>query len=78
VIPLLRSPDPDLRRKACEVLKFIGGQETLRVMQSLPNDPDLGVRMKATEASNAIITRVGRPPRPARATKSGNGNGSRP
>ena len=63
VIPLLRNPDPDLRRKACEVLKYIGGQETLKVMQSLPADPDFGVSVSAKESWKAIVARVGPPPR---------------
>lgn len=64
VIPMLRSPDPHLRRKACDVLKIIGGQETLLVMQSLPNDPDFGVRVNAQETWKAIVARVGPPPKP--------------
>ncbi len=71
VIPMLRSPDPHLRRKACDVLKIIGGQETLLVMQSLPNDPDFGVRVNAQETWKAIVARVGPPPKPARNTKTG-------
>jgi HEAT repeats len=71
VIPLLRSPDPDLRRQACGVLKFIGGQETLKVMQSLPSDPDFGVRVAAQDTWKAIVARVGPPPKPARGTKGG-------
>ncbi len=59
VIPLLRNPDADLRRKGCEVLKYIGGQETLKVMQALPADPDFGVRVSANECQKAIVARVG-------------------
>ena len=77
VISLLRNPDPGLRRKACEVLKFIGGQETLQAMQSLPTDSDFGVRVSAQEAWKAIVSRVGPPPKPARSTKSGSGNAPR-
>jgi hypothetical protein len=71
VIPLLKSPDPDLRRQACGVLKIIGGQETLKVMQSLPSDPDFGVRVAAQDTWKAIVARVGPPPKPARGTKGG-------
>jgi hypothetical protein len=77
VIPLLRNPDPGLRRKACEVLKFIGGQETLQAMQSLPTDSDFGVRVTAQEAWKAIVSRVGPPPKPARSTRTGSGNAPR-
>jgi hypothetical protein len=76
VIGLLRSPDPDLRRRACEVLKQIGGQEALRAMQALPPDPDLGVRMAAQESGKQIEARVGPPPKPARGNRAGKGPAS--
>jgi HEAT repeats len=66
LIALLRSPDSGVRGQACRILAQIGGQKTLAEMQSLPPDPDLGVRMAAQDAWKRIIARVGPPPRPAR------------
>ncbi len=77
VIPLLRNGDPDLRRKACDILGQIGGQETLQVMQSLPADPDFGVRAAAKRSWNAIVARVGPPPKPARGDRTGSGKSGR-
>ncbi len=77
VIPLLKSPDPDLRRKACEILKFIGGQEALRTMQALLRDPDFGVQIAAREATSAIVARVGPLPKTGRNTKAGSGSAPR-
>lgn len=34
LIALLRNPDADLRKKACEVLKFVGGAATLKAMRA--------------------------------------------
>ena len=67
VIALLRSPDADVRRKACTVLKDIGGRETLTFMSKARPDPDTGVRMAAQEAMAAIAGRVGPLPKPAKA-----------
>ena len=50
LIALLRNPDDDLRRKACNILKFVGGSATLKAMSKIPPDPDIGVRMAAQEA----------------------------
>ena len=36
LIALLRNPDADLRKKACEVLKFVGGAATLKAMKAIP------------------------------------------
>ena len=58
VIPLLRSPDKDERKAACEILKDIGGQATLDTMKKLPADSDTFVRMSAASAMRAITTRV--------------------
>jgi HEAT repeats len=66
LIPVLRNPDSALRGRACRILAQIGGQATLREMQSLPPDPDLGVRMAAQDAWRKIVARVGLPPRPVR------------
>jgi hypothetical protein len=66
VITLLRSPDSGVRRHACQILAEIGGQKTLVEMQSLPTDPDFGVRVAAQDAWNRIAARVGPPPKPSR------------
>jgi HEAT repeat protein len=66
VVTLLRSPDSHVRGQACRILAQIGGQKTLIEMQSLPADPDFGVRMAAQDAWKRIVARVGPPPRPAR------------
>jgi hypothetical protein len=76
VIPALKSPDPDLRRLSCEILRQIGGQETLKAMQAIPPDPDLGVRMAAQETWKQLVARVGPPPKPARGSRTGAGTGS--
>jgi hypothetical protein len=76
VIGLLRNPDPDLRRKACEVLQQVGAQETLKAMQSIPADPDLGVQMAAREAQKQIVARVGPLPRSARGDRAGTKTGA--
>ena len=59
LIALLRNPDDDLRRKACNILKFVGGSATLKAMSKIPPDPDIGVRMAAQEAFKMIRLRVG-------------------
>jgi hypothetical protein len=59
LIERLRSPDRDIRRKACDVLRDIGGKETLTFMSKARPDPDLGVRMAAQQAMQAIAQRVG-------------------
>ena len=71
VIPLLRSGDEDLRRKACDILGQIGGQETLKAMQALPTDPDFGVRVAAQRAWKAIVARVGPLPKSTQGEKAG-------
>jgi HEAT repeats len=58
LIALLRNPDDDLRRKACNILKFVGGSATLKAMSKIPPDPDIGVRMAAQEAIKMIRLRV--------------------
>ena len=59
LIALLRNPDADLRKKACEILKFVGGTATLKAMQALPPDPEFFVRMAAQDAIKMINLRVG-------------------
>jgi predicted Zn finger-like uncharacterized protein len=59
LIARLTSLDTDVRRRACVILKSIGGHATLRAMLKLPEDPDSGVRAAANEAITAIIARVG-------------------
>jgi hypothetical protein len=66
LLPVLRSPDSGLRGHACRILAEIGGQKTLQEMQSLPTDPDFGVRVAAQDAWKKIVARVGPLPRPAR------------
>ncbi len=74
VIPQLRNPDSQVRSRACRVLAEIGGQATLVEMQSLPSDPDFGVRVAAQDAWKQIVARVGPPPRNARG-KAGTASG---
>jgi hypothetical protein len=59
LIALLRNPDADLRKKACEVLKFVGGAATLKAMRALPPDPEFFVRVAAQDAVKMINLRVG-------------------
>jgi hypothetical protein len=61
LIALLRNPDADLRKKACEVLKFVGGAATLKAMKSIPPDPEFFVRVAAQDAIKMINLRVGPP-----------------
>src|SRR5262249_43156922 len=58
LIGLLRNPDADLRKKACEVLKFVGGAATLKAMRALPPDPEFFVRIAAQDAIKMINLRV--------------------
>jgi hypothetical protein len=59
VIARLKSPDSDTRRRACDILRDIGGSETLMAMRSIPPDPDFGVRVAAQNAIKQITARVG-------------------
>src|SRR5262249_26793024 len=63
LIALLRNPDADLRKKACEILKFVGGKETLKAMKAIPPDPEFFVRLAAQDAIKMINLRIG-PPEP--------------
>ena len=81
LIELLRNPDADIRKKACEILKFVGGAATLKAMAKIPPDPDFFVRLAAKDAIGMIRLRVGnspsdepdekksKPPAPKRASK---------
>ena len=59
LITLLRNPDADLRKKACEILKFVGGSATLKAMKAMPPDPEFFVRLAAQDAIKMINLRVG-------------------
>jgi hypothetical protein len=59
LIERLTNPDTDVRRRACNILKVIGGKETLKAMQALPTDPEFSVQVAAREATKAIVARVG-------------------
>jgi hypothetical protein len=59
LIAVLSSPDVDVRKAACELLREFGGKPTLEAMQSLPADSDPFVRSAANEAMKAVISRVG-------------------
>lgn len=71
LIGLLRNPDADLRKKACEVLKFVGGAATLKAMSALPPDPEFFVRVAAQDAIKTINLRVGPPASDTPETKKG-------
>jgi hypothetical protein len=58
LIALLKNPDADLRKKACEVLKFVGGAATLKAMKALPPDPEFFVRVAAQDAIKMINLRI--------------------
>jgi hypothetical protein len=72
LLPALRNPDSGVRRHACRILAEIGGRATFEEMQSLPPDPDFGVRVAANDAMKRIVDRVGPLPRSARG-KAGTG-----
>ncbi len=71
LIARLTDSDSDIRRRACEILKYVGGTETLRAMKALPADPEFSVRVAANEAMKQIIQRVGPLKASAGARKSG-------
>ncbi len=62
LIDRLKHPDSDTRRRACNILRDIGGAETLAAMRSIPPDPDFGVRAAAQDAMKHIRARVGSAP----------------
>ena len=79
VIPLLKNSDSQIRKLACEVLRDIGGQETLDVMKKLPADPDVFVKQEAANAMQAIKARLkSQKPDSAPAKEGENPFGNRP
>ncbi len=75
LIPLLSNADPHMRRKALDILKEVGGMDTLKAMRDLPPDPDFGVKVHAKNVWDALVERVGAPrpcrsPRPSRSRSS--------
>jgi len=76
LIARLKDPDSSVRRRACDILKQIGGMETLKAMQAIPPDPDFSVRVAANRAKEAIVARVGPPPPLSGAKKAGAGSKS--
>ena len=70
LIERLTYPDSGIRRRACVILKEIGGRETLKKMQSLPPDSDFAVRVAAKDAMANIVARVGPLPASERKGKS--------
>jgi HEAT repeat protein len=58
LIALLKDPDHDRRKTACQVLRDIGGQDTLDAMKKLPSDSDPVVRDEAAKTMQAIAARV--------------------
>jgi hypothetical protein len=71
LIGKLRDGDPHVRRITCEILGQIGGADTIKAMRAIPLDPDLGVRMAANRAAEAIVARVGPVPRTGGSPKAG-------
>lgn len=59
LINALSSPEPEVRKAACELLRDHGGKATLEAMRSLPADNDPFVRGAANDAMKSIIDRVG-------------------
>jgi HEAT repeat protein len=59
LIERLTNPDREIRRRACVILKEVGGRETLKAMQSLPADSEFSVRVAAQDAMRNIVARVG-------------------
>jgi len=77
LIARLRDGNPEIRRKACNILKVIGGLETLKAMKSLPQDPDFGTRVAANEAYKEIESRVGPLPGSTKSSKTGSSSRGR-
>lgn len=59
VMQKLRDPDKDVRSHALEILSDIGTKATLKLMLTLPADPDPLVRLRANDTMRKIIDRVG-------------------
>jgi hypothetical protein len=70
VIERLTNPDAGVRHRVCAILKDIGGRATLKAMQSIFADPDLGVRVAAKDLMSSIALRVG-PPSPSERKRKG-------
>jgi hypothetical protein len=71
LIARLRDGDREIRRRACDILKVIGGHDTLKAMDKLPSDPDLLTRNAASEAYKQIVARVGPLPGSTKSSKKG-------
>jgi predicted Zn finger-like uncharacterized protein len=65
MIDRLRHQDRRIRKLACEVLMYVGGHDTLKAMQTIPPDADLGVQNDARRAIKQIVSRVGPLPKAA-------------
>jgi hypothetical protein len=76
LIARLKSPDSETRRRACDVLRDVGGSEALKAMRSIPPDADFGVRVAAQNAIKQITARVG--PLPAASRSGGAPSGPPP
>lgn len=61
VLARIADGDPHTRRRICDILAVIGGQATLRTMQRMRPDPDVGVQVASRNAWRAIVARVGQP-----------------
>jgi hypothetical protein len=59
VIERLTNPDPEIRRRACNILQEIGGHVTLQAMQAMPPDSEFSVRVAAQNAIKHINARAG-------------------
>jgi HEAT repeat protein len=57
LISSLRSPDTDLRRRACEALRDIASSEARDALRDALHDPDMAVRQNAVRA----LTRIDNP-----------------
>ena len=77
LIARLRDGNAEIRRKACHILKVIGGLETLKAMKSIPQDPDFGTRVAAEQVYKEIVSRVGPLPGSTKSSKTGTGSRGR-
>ena len=73
LIARLKDGDAEIRRKACNILKVVGGRDTLKAMDAMPQDPDFGTRVAASAAYKEIGLRVGPLPGSKKASKAGTG-----
>jgi hypothetical protein len=58
VIGSLRSPDPAVRREACQLLEQIGTKESATPLEKATHDPDEGVRRAAEAALKTVRGRA--------------------